>query len=437
MNFKAIGWMVVAILVGIFVSIYFTGILTVPFHPDESTQLFMSSDFDLLLHAPLSMVYDPEQSNDLRQHYRELDAPLTKYILGFGRNITGLPPLSEDWDWGKTWQQNESASALPSDELLLIGRLSIALLYPLSLFFLFQTGKQMNGLLTGILAMLLLATNSLILLHTRRAMAEGVLIFTICFALWSFIKGFQYPWLAGLGVALAFNAKQSTLALVPIGVIAILLPPKKNSTAVYHWISALLQYAVVIILVTLALNPLFWKEPISTTITAWDARQDLLKRQVADAKRLAPETVLDTPTERMAVMVVNLYLGKPMFAEVGNYSENTAITEQAYLANPTNTLLRDPIGAGLLLFLSLFGISIALFHLIQKKTLEKRVLLIIMLATFVQAAALLWAIPLPWQRYSLPMIPFVCLWAAFGISQLIEIIKNLIPNLKQSRIDKE
>jgi hypothetical protein len=193
----------------------------------------------------------------------------------------------------------------------------------------------------------------------------------------------------------------------------------------------------VIVLVTLVLNPLFWKEPIRTAKTAWDTRQDLLQRQVADANRLAPESVLDTPTERMAVLIVNLYLGKPMFAEVGNYSENTANTEQAYLANPANTLLRGPIGAGLLLFLTLFGISIALFHLIQKKTLENRVLLIIMLATFAQAAALLWAIPLPWQRYSLPMIPLVCLWSAFGISQLIEIIKKLIPNLKQSRTEKE
>ena len=435
--FKTFGWLVAAILLGIFTTVYFTGIQTVPFHPDESTQLFMSSDFDQLLSAPLSMVYDPDQKNDLRQHYRQLDAPLTRYILGFGRLIYRLPPLPEDWDWGKTWIQNDLASALPSDELLHIGRLMVALLYPLSLFFLFQTGRQMNGTLTGVLAILLLASNSLVLLHTRRAMAEGALIFAICFALWSFTKGYQYPWLAGLGMALAFNSKQSTLALIPVGVIAILWQPRRNSKADSHWAVAILQYAGMLVLVTFALNPLYWKEPIHTAKAAWDARQELLQRQVADANRLAPESVLESPVQRAAVLIVNLYLGDPMFAEVGNYRENTAVKEQAYLSNPINTLLREPIGAGLLLFLTLFGISIAIFHLIQKKTIEKRVLLIIILATFAQLTALLWAIPLPWQRYSLPMVPFVCLWSAFGITQLIEIIKNLIPFQKQTRIEKE
>ena len=51
----------------ILLQLIFTGIITViaiaglpgiPFHPDESTQLFMSSDIETLRHAPLSLVWD-------------------------------------------------------------------------------------------------------------------------------------------------------------------------------------------------------------------------------------------------------------------------------------------------------------------------------------------------------------------------------------------
>ena len=47
-----------AILLAIFILIAtllcWSGIPGVPFHPDESTQLFMSADFDLFLASPLS-----------------------------------------------------------------------------------------------------------------------------------------------------------------------------------------------------------------------------------------------------------------------------------------------------------------------------------------------------------------------------------------------
>ena len=38
----------------------------IPFHPDESTYLFMSRDFDLLWTSPSALIWTPAQAGDLR-----------------------------------------------------------------------------------------------------------------------------------------------------------------------------------------------------------------------------------------------------------------------------------------------------------------------------------------------------------------------------------
>ena len=45
-------------LLGLLTIYYFGGLAQVPFHPDESTQIYMSSDFDQLLSDPLSLTWD-------------------------------------------------------------------------------------------------------------------------------------------------------------------------------------------------------------------------------------------------------------------------------------------------------------------------------------------------------------------------------------------
>ena len=202
----------------------------VPFHPDESTQLYMSRDFELLLSDPLSLAWTPDQSGDGRLHLRLVDAPLTKYLLGLGRSLVGLPALPADWDWSKTWEQNQAAGALPDPGLLLAGRLALTLLLPFSLLLVYQIGARMHGSLTGLLAALLLGLNALVLLHDRRAMAEAALTFGVLFALWSFLAGKRHPWLVGLGLAVVFNAKQTGLALLPVGLLAVALPDPEAPT---------------------------------------------------------------------------------------------------------------------------------------------------------------------------------------------------------------
>ena len=202
------------------------------------------------------------------------------------------------------------------------------------MFLIFLVGERLGGKATGLIAMLLLASNALVLIHTRRAMAEGLLVFGVLFATWAFLSGNKRPWLAGLGMALAFNAKQSALALLPIGLLAVLWQAEGSKISFKKAIGASIQYLGIFTIVTFILNPYLWKEPIGALTASWSNRQDLLHRQVEDTKRLAPDRVLETRTERMAVMLVNLYLAPPSFSEVGNYQQETNAMEEQYLREP-------------------------------------------------------------------------------------------------------
>ena len=159
-------------LLAILTALALWDVASVPFHPDESTYLYMSSDFDLLLTDPLSLAWTPDQVGNWRTHLRIVDAPLVRYLLGLGRNLAGLPALPVDWSWMKSWEENQAAGALPSPQLLASGRLALALLLPFSLGMIYKIGSRLHGPLTGLLAALLLGSNALLLLHDRRAMAN-------------------------------------------------------------------------------------------------------------------------------------------------------------------------------------------------------------------------------------------------------------------------
>jgi 4-amino-4-deoxy-L-arabinose transferase-like glycosyltransferase len=410
------------IILGLLTSFYLWGVMTVPFHPDESTQLYMSGDLDQLLTNPLDLTFNPNVQGDIKQHYRLIDAPLTRYILGFGRTIGGFPALPADWDWSKTWNENVQIGALPSEDLLYTGRLAISLLLPLALLFLYLTGKQLEGGMTGLLAALFLGLSALVLLHGRRAMAEGALIFGVAFFLWSLFQSDRRAWLTGLAMAIAFNAKQSTLALSPVGLIAVAWLSDHASTDFKRIGANIAQYLGVFVLLTFALNPVFWNSPVQTIQIAIHERQDLLQRQVADTQRLAPEKVLDSPGERLVAILANLYATPPMFYEVGNYVEEIQPAENEYLSIPGHDLFRGLAGGGIMLFITLFGFATSLFKFRDLNTSKRRSLVLLMLASAAQLSALLLAVPLPWQRYVIPLVPFAALWAAIGLANLISAV---------------
>jgi hypothetical protein len=54
--------------------------------------------------------------------------------------------------------------------------------------------------------------------------------------------------------------------------------------------------------------------------------------------------------------------------------------------------------------------------------------LLLLIASGLQAAALVLAVPLPHQRYAIPLLPFACLWSALGATHLLRLFFPGVPH---------
>jgi hypothetical protein len=416
---------------GIYLVFFLLGINGVPFHPDEATQIHNSRELITYLTDPRLLAWDGELPVTENLRFRMIDAPLPRYTIGFIRLITDHAPPSAHWDWGKTFQENTAAGALPSDKMLHGSRIMIAASIPLAMGFLYLTGLNLferdlsglniSGRLTGWLAAALLGLNPLVLLHGRRAMAEGLLILMVSVFLWVSTRQSINPWLLGAAAALAFNAKQTALVLVPLGIVGLSWNPVRHGS----WkklFGRLMIFLIVILALTWMLNPVFWEDPWRTLLVSWDLRSSLAAQQSTDYYR-GPSP---NPLQRCLILIMNLYITPPRIADVGNYLEVTREASRAYFANPLHNLFRGLVPGSLMLSFTALGV-----YQVSKALLKDRFAQpgpsVLLLGLIAQAAGLVIFIPLPWQRYAAPLLPYAVLLIAAGLEPFLKLAVHIIP----------
>jgi 4-amino-4-deoxy-L-arabinose transferase-like glycosyltransferase len=380
----------------------------------------MSGDLEIFNKDPSNLIWRADISLDNRMKYRLLDAPFAREWIGVFRLITGKPPLLSDWDWALTWRENENAGAMPSFGLLNTGRLASSIFLPLDLIFLFLIGQKIRGKQMGWLMVFLFSFNALVLLHTRRAMSEGPLLFFIIFAIWAFLQNPKYLILSAIPVALAFNSKYSALPLFPLGVFTIVIRNWGSIKDLKRILLQTLAYILVFLFITVLLNPFLWFHPYQALLNAFQTRQELITRQVYELGQLNPGIVLSSPLKRILAMVGNLFITPLAFSEVGNYIQNTGSSEIIYLQNSIQNLFRGFTGGGIYLLLTISGFIFGLIG-IRKESPERNLIqLILLVGTILQAIFLHVAFPLPFQRYVMPLVPFTIIWAALVINEIID-----------------
>ena len=111
------------------------GAALTPFHGDESTQVYMSRDYAYqFLQRDLNLVtfHDPPLSAQ-EQDLRLLNGTLNKYLIGLAWHLGGftLADINEQWDWGGSWDYNQSTNHAPTPALLNVARLPSAILLAL------------------------------------------------------------------------------------------------------------------------------------------------------------------------------------------------------------------------------------------------------------------------------------------------------------------
>jgi 4-amino-4-deoxy-L-arabinose transferase-like glycosyltransferase len=399
---------------------YIATISTVPFHPDESTQIYMSSDIDLMHSSFNQLFWQPGSSADLRQHYRLLDSPLTRYLIGIGRALTATPPLTADWDWSGSWLQNATNGALPSAQLLLIARLSVACLSLLSLVLIFDLLWTTFNPLLALVTVFILAFNPLFLLHTRRAMAESALIFFSLLSLVCMVRWSKYPIWVGIATALAFCSKQSAVVLVIPALIALLAQPDHKFSDL---LSRLVKFSLAWVLTVILLNPFCWLHPIEAVSEAYTQRLELTRQQQSMIYSVSPEKDINAIPNKVASLIGALFFAPPAVADVANYIKDTASAETNYFAFPLNNLGFGFSGGGLALILTLIGFVLLLYRIIKQQEFTGKPL-ILLVAFLCSLIAVFLFTPLPFQRYYLLVLPFNLIWIALALTAPLNFIKK-------------
>lgn len=408
---------------------YWLDLPGVPFHPDESTQIFMAADLKTAFTHPRDLFWRPENSNDRRLIYREIDPPLTRYLIGLGLAVSRQTPLPEDWEWSWSLEQNQANGALPSRQQLLASRLAVAALFPLSLIFAYWIGKKLYSNALGWFNLILLSLNALVLLHTRRAMAESALLTGVLFTLWASLTWKRRRFWLALPAALAFNAKYSALPLALVGLAAIFWDhPSERITMRTRLIQAAV-YTALFAAITFILNPFLWGSPLPALRDALAERQALIQAQSRDLGNESEAQVLSTLGEKSDAVLAQLFFGPPAVQDVRNYESALAEIYESYLANPLHTLLTGWIGGAIALFLFFTGLALILFQVLRAKTIKREQFLIF--ASFLlQLAAILAVIRIPFQRYYLPLVPYVTLFIAYSLVGSIEFLAGRKPAKK-------
>lgn len=413
------------ILILLLTSFHLGTLHAVPFHPDESSQIFMSEDLNRLFTNPLSMAWTPSQPSTDAFRMRKIDAPLTRYVIGLGLIVAESDPNQNNWDWGMSWKENIKEGALPTQRTLTASRAAVTMLLPFSLTFIYLFLIRVSNKMTALIGVLLMGIHPIVLLHARRAMAEGPILFGVSFFIWSLSIHEDDPWILGLAIAIAYNAKQSTAALLLAGIIAVSWEPITNKN-LSKLIKNALYYLGIFMIVTLILNPILWKFPLRAFISGWQTRIDFTRQQVQTIQAQAPERILHTFPERILSMINNLYLNHPSIADVGNYLAVTQRAKEFYFQIPFTTFGRGMIWGSLFITLTLGGMYRILPKLFSPLDHDTKPFLFLFLSTLFLGGSLLIAIPLTWQRYMIPLLPFVTIWIALGLNPLITALKSLI-----------
>jgi 4-amino-4-deoxy-L-arabinose transferase-like glycosyltransferase len=400
---------------------YYVTAATVPFHPDEATQIFMSADMNQLWNNPEAVFYSANPTEPLRQHYRLVDAPLTRYFVGFSLAVFGEPLLPTDWDWSKTWEENSAAGALHSQSQLIAARFFPYLAFPLMLYLAYLFGRHTLSNWVSLVLVILVGINSLVLLHTRRAMAESFLLLGCFLLLFLLTRPKISPWLLGLAAAFTINAKQTAISFIPVIIVVFLA---QTNTSWKQRLSELTKFVFILLVTTYLLNPIIWKEPITAIQAGIRERSTLISNQVTAFSELMPDRVLNDPIKKFAGLIGNLYFTRPAIQDVGNYTQSLAQYSDRYLSNPINSLTRSPVAAMLLLALSLLGAGFAALTLRTKQLTPP---FIVLMACVSQVAAILIGLQLPFQRYMIPIVPYVAWFAAYSIETIHKVVKQKQP----------
>lgn len=414
-----------ALCVGVFSFLVYTRDLAgVPFHPDEASWLYMSAESDALFRGdPARLVWRADGPLDPDTTLRMLNAPVPKYVLrtavrwGSGDASTAL------WDFSESFGQNAARGAVPNADVLLAARCASALMAAVSFALFFLALWWVAGKWAALIGTALLATHPLELLHLRRAMAEGTAqacsVGAFVAILWLARTTNTWSWvrrvmIAGIALGVAVASKQSAAPLVIVALALTLLSARRLAASAP--VRAVLARRMLLALGAVAgitfytLNPVMYVHPLLSSAVMVGVR---FRLAAGDAERARP-----TPTlaSRVRATVSETLIRPPAFEEVPFYVQDIQPQRDRYRSAALYRLWDRP--SVRLLFAAAVGIGIvfAIAQVVRDRLTAATTLPLIAAGVWLMAQTTFGLLfyPMDWQRYFVPLLPPLCVFAAIG-----------------------
>jgi hypothetical protein len=222
--------------------------------------------------------------------------------------------------------------------------------------------------------------------------------------------------------------------LLPIGFLAVYYLARGQHDNIKRILYKLLLFSGVFLAVTFLLNPFLWADPLRAGLASIQARQKFVNQQVNDLSVIAPGVILDSPLKRTAALIAHIFIAPPAVEDVGNYLVKQTSSKATYFSSPFTHLFRGFLWGGLFTFFSVWGFISLLIRVIKHGAPSKEKVVILLASFLAQAVFLVGIVVLPFQRYWIPLIPFVCLFSAIGIKESIRSFIRLFshPSVWQS-----
>ena len=400
------------------------GVALTPFHGDESMQIHSSIDYvtAFIERDPWQLSVTEQEDRSHAVTRRLLQGSVNPWAIGLAWQLAGfsfadLPP-APGWDWGRDYDANITMNMRPTQDKLLLSRLSSALMFAASIPVLFGIAWIFGGRLVAFLASGLYALHPSLLLNGRRAMMEGPLLLfgllSIFCALLLMQRGLNARWRWWLALALAgglaLAAKHSGILFLggALGWLWLTAALQRDRRRLLQMTLRCVLTALLALAVFVMLSPALWPNPPERLQRLLETRNELLRGQV---KTLQPGGLGMSAGERINQILTQPFLRPPQFYEVAGWSEYNVITAEidSYLASALAGLRPGGLAGGVLTLLLVGGLALTLRQ-------RRRVGLLVWLLLTLAALMLN---PLPWQRYYLPLLPLSSLLAALAMAQVI------------------
>jgi hypothetical protein len=445
-------WIQNGLLLALLGGYVIAGYMKVPFHGDESMQIYMSRDYyDLVQVRHVETLFYRESIDSeiglLDQQLRIVNGTVNKLTIGLAWDLAGytVTDLNQPWYWGMPdeWEWNRANHGMPSEDLLRYARLPSTLFTALSVSVIFAIAWVItHNHAAARMSALIYATYPAILLNGRRAMMEGSFLFFSSLVILSALmlgrtantrRRIVWVVLLGLSSGLAVASKHTAMipvavAFLGVGMVPIVQrskpgeettnePPRCEISASAFFLPLILA-GVVGLVVFLALNPAWWSNPLRVASRVLDYRRDLLDQQIAGAKITGD--YYDHEWQRLEKLADQALFARVQYYEVPYWkdfvTDRIADYEESWLAGRSDNL----IWTGVLLL----SLSVGIATLVKRWREGSVWIGLVWLGG--TALALLVLVPLDWQRYYLPLFAPVSVVSGMGAGYIITLTRRAL-----------